>query len=67
MSEKNIGVTIIVINPVTKKTLIGKRKNAYKAGYWGFPGGRVNLGETLVHAARRELKEETDLKSINLK
>ncbi|MEL6839322.1 MAG: NUDIX hydrolase [Pseudomonadota bacterium] len=39
--------------------LLVKRKNAPNADTWGFPGGHVDLGETAMAAAERELREET--------
>lgn len=39
--------------------LLVKRKNEPDAGLWGFPGGHVDLGETALDAAARELQEET--------
>ncbi|SNR25754.1 8-oxo-dGTP diphosphatase [Puniceibacterium sediminis] len=36
-----------------------RRRNPPDAGLWGFPGGKVDPGETLEQAALRELIEET--------
>lgn len=60
MPEK-IGVAIIVLDKTNKRFLAGKRKNAYKAGMYGLPGGRVEMTETLIETVIRELYEETHL------
>lgn len=41
--------------------LLAKRSKAPDAGLWGFPGGHVELGETALAAAIRELAEETSV------
>ncbi len=41
-----------------------RRRNPPDAGRWGFPGGRVELGETIAEAAIRELREETGVEGM---
>lgn len=40
--------------------LVQKRSGPF-AGLWGVPGGKIELGETRVEAAHREVAEETGL------
>ena len=41
------------------KFLISKRSaGRHLAGYWEFPGGKINQGETGAQACAREIKEE---------
>ncbi|ACP34244.1 NUDIX hydrolase [Sulfolobus islandicus L.S.2.15] len=43
------------------KVLLVKRKNPPNAGLWAIPGGKVEYGETLEDALKREMREETGL------
>jgi 8-oxo-dGTP diphosphatase len=43
------------------KVLLVQRGNQPDRGKWGFPGGKVELGETVTAAAVRELNEETGI------
>ena len=51
--------TIICMN--NNKILLAKRAFEPAKGEWGLPGGFMELNETLYEAAKRELKEETNL------
>jgi ADP-ribose pyrophosphatase YjhB (NUDIX family) len=42
-----------------EKLLLVRRSHKPDAGRWGFPGGKIEPGETVLAAALRELAEET--------
>ena len=54
-----VGVGAVVVR--NGKALIVKRAHEPRKGEWSLPGGHVELGESLVDATRREIKEETGL------
>lgn len=45
------------------KILVQQRLKQPYYGYWGRPTGKIRYGETILEAAARELKEETDLEA----
>ena len=51
---------ILVIEDNGKLLLQERLKHPY-FGFWGFPGGKIRWGETIMQAAARELAEETGL------
>ena len=56
-----VAVGIVLVDFKNKRVLLIKRGNEPGKGLWSIPGGVVELGEKLIHAAKRELKEETGL------
>jgi len=44
-----------------EQALIVQRAQQPNAGRWGFPGGVLELGETVAEGAMRELAEETGI------
>lgn len=65
MAEPVQGVSVIVRRD--GRFLLVRRSRQPFDGQLAFPGGRVEVGETLDEAARRELVEETCLRARSLK
>ena len=59
-----LGVGIIVLNK-ENKVFVGKRRDN-PTNKWQMPQGGVDRGENLVNAMKRELKEETSIRSIEI-
>jgi mutator protein MutT len=47
-----------------ERFLLVRRSHRPDAGKWGFPGGKIELGETVIEAALRELGEETGIEAL---
>lgn len=72
----SITCDIMVIRPLSdtdsvrclynSEVLLIKRKNEPFKDYWALPGGFMEINETLEDCARRELKEETNIKINDL-
>lgn len=60
MKHLNIAVGIIR-NPRQEIFITRRAADAHMAGFWEFPGGKVEQGETPEQALRRELLEETGI------
>ena len=56
------GTTIIPVLPDGRIVMIQRSDT----GKWGLPGGMIDWGEDIPHAACRELAEETGLKLIKI-
>lgn len=71
-TEPQVGVGILVMKKEGNKEFIllhRRNKVSFGTGYWGSGGGHVDLGESLMSAALRELREEAgeDLKVKNVR
>ena len=60
------GVGVLVILKCDDNILLGKRKGSHGHGEWSFPGGHLELNETLEECGKRELYEETCIEITNL-
>jgi len=64
MSEREpVDVAVgVLINPQGEFLLTSRPEGKVYAGYWEFPGGKLEAGETVEAALRRELMEELGIK-----
>lgn len=69
-----VGLGVMIMNEDNKLLLILRNSDPKKAdsdmrleGTWTFPSGKVKKGETIIEAAIRKVKEETNLEVKNLK
>lgn len=60
--ERPVVATIAVVER-NGAVLLVQRANPPEKGRWGFPGGKMELGETVAEAAVRELAEETGIRA----
>lgn len=59
VSEREIAVAAAVIEHPDGRFLLARRpEGKVYSGYWEFPGGKVEPGESVAHALKRELREE---------
>lgn len=53
---------VLILNEKNQILLQKRRDN----GYWGYPGGSMELGESFEECAKREVFEETGLECLKL-
>ena len=52
----------ILLHPDKERVLIARRPaDVHLGGFWEFPGGKIEDGETIMEAATREAQEEVGL------
>lgn len=61
-AQKALQVAVGVIKNTDGKILIARRdESLHQGGLWEFPGGKLEAGEPVEHALRRELLEEVGI------
>jgi len=61
--ERQPKSAVILVLEDQGKLLVQERLKHPYFGFWGFPGGKIRWGETIMEAAARELEEETGLEA----
>lgn len=59
-------VVAVIVDTNTDKVLVSKRREGQSyAGFWEFPGGKIEESEEILESLRRELKEELNIDLIS--
>ncbi|RJR29361.1 NUDIX hydrolase [Candidatus Microgenomates bacterium] len=67
MLEREPKLVVGVLARYNNKFLLARETLEGGKDYWIIPGGKVEFGETIEEAAKREILEETGIKANNLK
>ncbi len=59
--ERQPKSAVIIVLKQDDQVLVQERLKHPYFGFWGYPGGKIRWGETILEAAARELSEETGL------
>jgi len=67
MDAVRVGVGVVILKD--NKILLGKRNEENELGEnsWNCPGGKLEFGENIIDAAKREVEEETGIKVNEIK
>ena len=57
-AEHKEGVGALIYVRSTNRYLFLLRNKSRQHGYWGIPGGKIEVGETVIQSLVREIKEE---------
>ena len=60
--KPHIHVSAGLIRKGAKYLIAQRRKGSHLAGYWEFPGGKLEQGESLQDCLEREIEEEMGIK-----
>lgn len=63
---QHIAVAVIV-NQIGEILISQRRNNSHLGGYWEFPGGKIESGETVEEGLQRELTEELGIRAIQMR
>ena len=60
-----LGVGVVLLNN-ENKVFVGKRIDNQEGNYWQMPQGGIDENENFLEAAKRELEEETGVKTVKI-